>query len=238
MNTRLPMMVHFFGPDGSGKSTQAEILLKAIKKEEPQVRKCWVRSPHTVAFLLWKLFVKIGFCRTVSNPLGALFKIPAVDRNRGLRLFWALVEFFSVLPLIIRIRLLLLRGHKLIAERYILDTVTTIAYFINDVNFLKSRISRLFFYFIPKNTVFIFLDSDFETIFRRRAGLFNVKNSNPQRRAYGLIPKSAVEPREFIDFQRTAYKALAKHFNALEIDTSASSIQKTSNAILVYLGLC
>jgi len=238
LNTRLPMMVHFFGPDGSGKSTQAEILLKAIKKEEPQVRKCWVRSPHTVAFLLWKLFVKIGFCRTVSNPLGALFKIPAVDRNRGLRLFWALVEFFSVLPLIIRIRLLLLRGHKLIAERYILDTVTTIAYFINDVNFLKSRISRLFFYFIPKNTVFIFLDSDFETIFRRRAGLFNVKNSNPQRRAYGLIPKSAVEPREFIDFQRTAYKALAKHFNALEIDTSASSIQKTSNAILVYLGLC
>jgi thymidylate kinase len=231
-------MVHFFGPDGAGKSTQVDILFKTMRKDNVKVKKCWVRSPHTVAFILWKLIVKIGFCRTVSNPLGALFKFPAVDRNNGLRLFWALIEFFSVLPLIIKIRTLLSRGYTLIAERYILDTVTTIAYFISDINFLKSRIAKLFFYFIPKNTIFVFLDSDYETIFRRRAGLLNVKNGNPQSKAYGSIPKGAVEPRDFIDFQRIAYRALAKHFNALEIDTSISSIEETSNAISAYLRLC
>jgi thymidylate kinase len=230
-----PVMIHFFGPDGAGKSTQANILLKKISKENAKVKMCWVRSPHTLAFILWRFMVKIGFYRTVINPLGASFKYPAVDRNKVLRLFWAFLEFVSVLPIIIRVRFWLFKGYMLIAERYILDTVTTIAYFINDLNFLKSRIARLLFYFIPKNTLFIFLDSNYEIIFHRRAGLFNVKNSNAQGRAYGLVPAGTVEPRNFIEFQRAAYKVLARHFNALEIDTSTSSINETSNLIFAYL---
>jgi len=234
---KLPSMIHFFGPDGAGKSTQTNILLKKIRRENAKVKMCWVRSPHTLAFILWRLMVKIGFYRTIYNSLGASFKYPAVDRSKVLRLFWAFLEFVSVLPIIIRVRFWLLKGYKLIAERYILDTVTTIAYFINDLNFLKSRIARLLFYFIPKDTVFIFLDSNYETIFHRRAGLFEVQNTNAQGKVYGLAPKGVVEPRNFIEFQRTAYKALARHFNSLEIDTSTSSIRETSNLISAYLAL-
>jgi cytidylate kinase len=92
--------------------------------------------------------------------------------------------------------------------------------------------------FISKDTFFIFLDSNFETIFCRRAPIFKSSDGNNRmKKDYGSIPEAAVEPREFIDFQRAAYKALAKHFNALEIDTSISSIEETSNAILEYLGL-
>jgi len=54
-------------------------------------------------------------------------------------------------------------------------------------------------------------------------------------RVYGTVPKSAVEPREFIDFQRVAYKALAKSFNAFAIDTSRNSVRETSDMILEYL---
>jgi cytidylate kinase len=79
------------------------------------------------------------------------------------------------------------------------------------------------------------LDSDYETIFRRRAGLINVKSSNPQRKGYGAIPNSAVEPKEFIDFQRRAYKILSCSFGAFEIDTSTYSINETSKIILEYL---
>ncbi|MEM2507191.1 MAG: hypothetical protein QXF61_09145, partial [Nitrososphaeria archaeon] len=170
MANELPVMVHFFGPDGSGKSTHVNILLKVFRKRNVKAKKCWVRSPHTLAFLLWRLFVKIGFCRSVYNPLGTPFKFPAVDRNEMLRLLWGLVEFFGILPMVFKIRIMMFKGYKLIAERYILDSVVTIAYFINDMSFLKSRLARLLFNFIPKNTVFIFLDSDYQTIFRRRAG--------------------------------------------------------------------
>ena len=229
-----PPLIHFFGPDGSGKSTQVELLVDFLQNRGIRVKKCWVRSPHTLAFLLWRLFVKIGFYRGVRNAFGVEIRLPAVDRSRALCLFWALIEFFSVLPLVIRIRFLMWRGCKFVAERYLLDSVATVAFFVNDISFLRSRVARLFLMFIPKDTVFIFLDSDFETIFRRRAPMFGCGHIE-KGRVYGTVPKSAVEPREFIDFQRVAYKALAKSFNAFAIDTSRNSVRETSDMILEYL---
>lgn len=232
--TKIPSLVHFFGPDGSGKTTHVGILIDTLRKEEPRVEKVWLRSPHTVAFLLWKLFVKIGFYRAVSNPFGDSIKLPAVSNKRSLRTIWALTEFFSVLPLIIRIRCRMLRGYKYVAERYILDTVTTIAYFVGDIGFLRSRISRTLYLFIPADAAFIFLDSDFKTVFMRRAHFYH-ENPRQKTRTYGALPRSAVEPREFIDFQRAAYRVLAKSYNALEINTSTMTIEETSDAIWKYL---
>jgi len=230
-NCRLPTLVHFFGPDGAGKSTHVEILMELFKKDEPRLKKIWLRSPHTAAFLLWRLFVKIGFCRVVTNPFGDSIKLPAVNRRRSLRTIWALIEFFSVLPHILRIRFFMLRGYKCIAERYVLDTVVTIAYFIGDIGFLGSRISRLLFNFIPDDTLFIFLDSDFETVFNRRAHLRFGESLQKKNRDYGSLPQSAVEPREFIDFQRSAYAILANVFKVTRIDTSERSVHETSNEI-------
>jgi len=229
-----PSLIHFFGPDGAGKSTQVEILIRNVRRVEARVRKCWVRSPHTLAFLLWRLFVKIGFYRGVRNVFGVEIRLPAVDRSRMLRLFWELIEFFSVLPLVIRIRFLMWRGYKFVAERYLLDSVATVAFFVNDMGFLRSRVARLFLMLIPRDAVFIFLDSDFETIFRRRAPVFGC-SYNEKGGVYGKVPKSAVEPREFIDFQRVTYKVLAKSFNAFAIDTSKTSVKETSDMILEYL---
>lgn len=234
MHFQVPDMIHFFGPDGSGKSTQVELLIKELKNREPEVRKCWLRSPHTFAFLLWRLLVKMGFYRVIRNPMGIEIKLPAINRSRSLRSFWAIVEFFSVLPLIWRIDFAIRRGHRFVAERYILDTVTTVAFFIDDLEFLGSRIARMLLRFIPRNTVFIFLDSDFETVFKRREHIY-IDGYNQKGRVYGMVPRSAVEPREFIDFQRKAYRILAKSFNALTIDTSRSSVKKTSGIILNYL---
>jgi len=187
--------------------------------------------------LLWRLFVKIGFYRVVSNPFGDEVRLPAVNRSRSLRKTWALIEFFSVLPLVLRIRVLMSRGYKCIAERYILDTVVTIAYFIGDIDFLRSGISRVLFDFIPADTLFIFLDSDFGEVLKRRAQLRVKERLENSSRDYGSLPKSAVEPEEFINFQRTAYKTLADSFNAVKIDTSKRSIEETSKEILGHLQL-
>ena len=224
-----PRLVHFFGPDGAGKSLQADILIGFLARRGFKVRKCWLRAHHTLAFILWKLFVRIGFYRVVINNFGFATKLPAVDRDKLWRSFWSSVEFISILPIVLRVHLSLSRGYRVVAERYLLDSITAIAYVINDPDFLRGRISKMLLRLIPENTVFIFLDSDYETIRRRRA--------RKRKTAYDYSRGNYVEPRVYIEFQRTAYKILANSFHALIVDTSKTSIGETSKNILQYLGL-
>jgi len=218
-----PRLVHFFGPDGAGKSVQARMLVASLNERRVRVKKVWLRAHHTLAFVLWKLLIRIGFYRTVSYS-GVSMKLPAVDCDKFLRGFWSMVEFIGVLPIILRAYIYLLRGYHLVAERYVLDTVTSIAYTINDSNFFKSRISRVLLRLVPEKTVFIFLDSEYEVIHKRRAASFCHE-----------CARTSVEPRDFIEFQRTVYKILADSFNALTIDTSKSSIDETFKIISSYL---
>ena len=233
----LPRLIHFFGPDGAGKTTQVDLLVDTIRQRGIPVQKYWVRAHHTLAFLLWRFFSKVGFYRTIINPFGPPGRIPAVDRNKVLRWFWSAVEFLGVLPLIAQANYLMRKGSVLVAERYLLDTVTTIAYFLNDFRFLKSWTSSILLRFLPRNAIFIFLDADYSTIFRRRAPLITKPHLRKQRKGYGTIPRCPVEPKSFIDFQRKAYWTLAKSYNPLIIDTSDNSVDETFKMIIRYLRL-
>jgi len=234
-----PKLVHFFGPDGSGKSTQADMLINFLDCRGVRAKKCWMRGTHTFAFLMWWFLIKIGFYRTVLNQFGIARRLPAVNRNSLLRLIWFTVELLGVIPWILRIHFLMLRGYKIVAERYVLDTVVSIAYTIGDAGFLESPRSRLLLCFIPKGTAFIFLDSDYETILSRRIGwydqtdMFGTSEGHPP----SFISSRYLEPEEVIRFQRNAYIKLAKAYNALIIDTSQHSAKESSNLVSKYLGL-
>lgn len=213
-----PRLIAFFGPDGSGKSTHAELLANQFQSHKNKVKKVWIRAPHTLAYLLSRFFVKIGFYRAVSNSFGTKRKIPAVHNSRWLRLFWSLIELASVMPVILlRVYVPLFLGYTVIAERYVIDTIVTVAYYTDDLGFLHSRTAKVLLCFIPKNTVFIHLDSDYSTIMKRRGHI--------------------VEEYDFIKFQRIGYKLLGNSVEATFIDTSNISIEQTSMQILNRLGI-
>jgi thymidylate kinase len=149
------------------------------------------------------------------------------------------MEFFGVLPLIMQAEIYMRRGYTLIAERYLIDTITTIAYFLDDPKFVTSATSRMLLRFIPKETEFIFLDADFETIYQRRAKFYKkpCAESNRGFFNYGALPSAALEPSHFINFQRKIYANLASSYNALVIDTSQSSPTETFSQIVRYLNI-
>ncbi len=228
--------VHFFGPDGSGKSTQVNLLVDYYQNQGIKVKKFWLRSPHTFAYLLWKFLVFIGFYRCIENAVGVQVKIPAIQRSSFLKKFWSIVELLSVLPLIARAKLYLSRGYSLIAERYIFDTITTVAFFLDDSAFSRSIFSRIFLRFLPNETAFIFLDADFETIYKRRAKFYSMPRSTNRRFFRNDEPPSPnLEPYSFIDFQRKLYAEFARSYSACVIDTSNSSVEETFSQIKEYL---
>jgi len=212
----VPHLISFFGPDGAGKSTQAELLLNHFQSHKIKAKKAWIRSPHTLAYLVSRFFVKIGFYRVVSNPFGKQLKIPAVHKNHWLKLFWSVIELVSTLPpILFRVYIPLFLGYTIIAERYVVDTVVTIAYYVNDLGFLQSRTARLLLCFVPKNTVFIHLDSDYSNIIKRRS--------------------HTIEPRDFIEFQRIGYKTIGSLVRAEFVDTSRTSVKQTYTRIMHWL---
>jgi thymidylate kinase len=205
-------LVALYGPDGVGKSTQIEIISNNLRKEGYKVKTIWIRAPHTLAFIISTVLVKLGFSVNDVNPYGKIKKLPDVDSNFIVKNIWATIEFISVLPLIlIKVVIPIILGYAIIADRYLLDTIVSVAYYIKDIDFVNGKIARILMLLIPRNSILIHLDADYDTLLIRRG-----KN---------------VESYEFIDFQKKAYARLSKNITSNYIDTSKISIDETSQII-------
>jgi thymidylate kinase len=231
-----PKVIAFFGVDGSGKSTQALLMAGFLKEKGFKVKQAWVRSVHTFAFLVWNIFFKFGLCRDESGlpatfrgkfaisylnekPYGVVSPIemsPPILISKASRQIWALIEVISILPVILfQVYIPLLSGYTIVAERYVVDSIVSIAYFINDERFIKWRLARLLLTFIPKGTVFFFIDADYDTILGRRG--------------------KEAGPKHYTDFHRKLYSEMKTVVGAHQIDTRVSSIEAAHQKILALL---
>ena len=118
----------------------------------------------------------------------------------------------SVLPLILfRVCFPSIMGYTLVAERYVADTIVTVAYFIGDKSFCYGKMARLLLRFIPRDSIIIHLDADYKSILKRRGEL--------------------VDPQSFIEFQREGYRIMEKMVRAKRIDTSNTDAQYIATQI-------
>jgi len=203
------LFVSIFGPDGSGKSTQARILADYLFSRGSKVKIVWIKSYHTLAYVLSRIYGSLSPNSITVNAYGHIIRIGAISSSRLNRLIWAWIEFVSVLPLaLLRVYLPLSMGRVVIAERYFVDAVASIAYTLDDPDFESSFVARLMLRFIPKNSVLIHLDSDYDEISERRG--------------------SMADPEDYIRFQRSMYDGLSMRLGAVKIDTSRWSIEDTA----------
>lgn len=231
IGAQFPRMIAFFGPDGAGKSTQAQLAVDTLKSNGLKVKKVWVRSVHSIAFLLWNLFRKLNLCshqatlplqlkrgtshsgKELSKAVIPISMTPPILKGSVSRLLWSAIEFTSILPiLLLRVYIPLLLGHYIIAERYVVDSIVTVAYFVNDSNFVESLFAKLLLKFVPKGTIFIFIDANYDIIVRRR----------------GIM----AGPYEYTEFHRRMFEELTPIVGAIYVDASNLSVQETHEKIM------
>ena len=236
-NVHVPRVIAFFGPDGAGKSTLAEFLVSFLRNRGSRVKRAWVRSTHTFSYLLWMLFYKLNLCDDRSGILkktragfavsylnesqyGAVSPItmsPPILRGFVSRWIWATIEVVSIVPVVVlQVYLPLLLGRVVVAERFVVDSVASIAYFLGDEGFAEGWHARFLLRLVPSGTVFVFVDADYGTILSRR--------------------QEVAGPREYTEFHRRLYKKLAVVVGAVYVDTSKLSIQEANHRILGFVG--
>src|SRR5438445_11343811 len=74
-------LVSFFGPDGSGKTTQAKMLADHLRARGVKVRLAWIRSKHTLPYLVLSAMRRFSPGSVVMSPGGGVMRIKGVGRR-------------------------------------------------------------------------------------------------------------------------------------------------------------
>ena len=203
----------FFGVDGAGKSTQANLLSSMYKMRGFKVKRCWLRARHSFSYLLSRILLLIGNPSTISQS-----GIKILDTRRlPEKKLWSFLEFISVLPIILyRMILPISMGYVVIADRFVLDTIVYNRFFIGeDFKIYEKMLMSM----LPRNSLLIHMDVSRKELTKRRVDDW---------------------PINFIEFQLKEYRELVRaraNLVMVSIDTSRKSVEETGRIISSLCGL-
>lgn len=202
--------VYFFGPDGTGKTTQADLVALYLRRRGVRVLRATVKQHHTLSYLLLRLLRNNDADYLRMNYFGF------DDATAGkIRRPWKVLELFSLMPAIAyRVLLPSFLGYTVVCDRYLIDTLVVLSYFLKDPRFASGKTARLLIRLIPKNALLIHLDTDTNTILAR-------KRDEPLTR-------------ELVDYYRNAYNTTVQLFTlpVVTIDTTYASVEAVQQKVL------
>lgn len=156
-------MVYFFGSDGTGKTKHADLSSAYLKKNGYKTWRASVKYHHTFAYLLLKLFQDSNYKRAINY-----YGFDGV-RVRKIRTPWKILEFASLFPAIAyRVILPSLLGYIIVCDRYVIDSLVTLSYFLKDPQLTSKTFAKILTELIPKPSILFYLEADTNTILRRK----------------------------------------------------------------------
>lgn len=209
----LPKIIILTGIDGSGKTTVANRLLKYLQRKERKTCYTWIKSLHSLAYVVSVLLRNTSLSKTLINPNGIAVRRFDPTVKKTLNKLWPYIEFISVLPWIIfKIYLPLFFGFTIIADRYVIDTVVTISIRIKKINFFQTFLGRLLLKMIPAGAMIVMLDIETSSVLKRKYDVEYTYNE--------------------IKNQIVLYRKLSKMLGALVIDAEKFDVDTIQNFLI------
>lgn len=163
--------IYVTGADGTGKSTQARLVIDHLHSQGIQCRHLWLRFPFffSLPLLLYARWRGYSWYETDGGVRHGYWDF---RDSWGLRVFLPWVLFLdATLAALRRVYIPLWLGSTLVCERFVWDMLVDLAVAFDDENIHSRLPGRLYMHLLPRDTVTILLDLDSGTIRGRRADL-------------------------------------------------------------------
>jgi GTPase SAR1 family protein len=204
-------VICLFGPDGSGKSSLARTLARELERRGLSPVVVWMRGTHTLASLFARFLSKFTVCKGPDNLYYGI-SIPC-----GMRRLWQLLEFISVLPvLLFRFMLPSFLGYTVVAERYVPDFIVWVSVTTRDEDYLERFEARFMLALSVRADVRVYVTASEAELVKRRGGEVDLK---------------------FLAEQIKLYNALAKLIKSYKIDTTGRDVNSSLREVLGFLGI-
>jgi thymidylate kinase len=164
-------LICIIGPDGSGKSTQCELLEEEFKRRDIKYEYRWFRFRHYLTLPLLAFARVLGLSEVEELEDGQRVGYHYFWRSRVISYLYPRLLFLDMLlGYFIDIRPSLLDESKtVIADRYVYDTLVHIAISTQNPTIHQSAIGRLFLRLVPTKSTTVVLLAEPETLRERRA---------------------------------------------------------------------
>ena len=163
--------IYVTGADGTGKSTQARLVIDHLRSQGIQCRHLWLRFPFFFSLPLL-LYARWRGYSWYEKDGGVRHGYWDFRNSWGLRVLLPWVLFLdATLAAVRKVYIPLWLGSTLVCERFVWDMLVDLAVAFGDGDIHRRLPGRLYMHLLPRDTVIILLDLDSETIRGRRTDL-------------------------------------------------------------------
>jgi hypothetical protein len=182
-----PRFIYITGCDGTGKTTQARLLLEQLRSQGIKARHVWLRFPFLLSLplLAYARWRGLSWYQQMGGKRQGYW---GFRRSRLLQLFlpWTLLADAALAGLF-KIYLPQWRGETVVCERFVLDILVDLAVAFDDPNLHRHLPGRLFLSLLPGRARIAVLDLDAAAIRLRRPDLIYDKKLETRLAIFRLV---------------------------------------------------
>jgi len=183
-------LICLVGPDGVGKSTQAEILIDFFRKKGIEYDYKWARFYHFFSIPLLISARILGLSEFITLKDGAKIGYHYFYKSQMISFLYPYFLYMDILLFTItKIYLPLINGKNIVCDRFVYDTIIDVMVSTNNQSFYKSKIAKMFLKLIPRKSTFIMLIADSDILRNRREDIKYDKTLDLKINYYSIVAK-------------------------------------------------